>query len=237
MMRPKHTVTRTGAVASGGARFVAASSNSKLARLKLTPAKGRPRRVRRVPVAPFIASTDVSIDKTCDDYCPFKENGCWAQAGSARFTVDKLDAAAKHVTPRAVIRNMVRLVDESFGGATVLQDDGKIGGRDLRLMNSGDFIDEVGARLGAGAAERWLARRGGAVFGFTRLWRLTKRQAFGRISILASVETVAVTHRPTPLEYRRPRRSLHAIASFCPNQENRNETHQQNQEEKQSERQ
>jgi hypothetical protein len=183
------TSTRPGLY--GGARFAPISFNSKLAAITYEATDKRPRPIVH---APFIATTEVSIEKTCGDDCPFKNNGCWAQTGFTKFMVDKLDDAAIHVAPLAVIQNMVDKLDDAFGAGCVPQD-GKCGGRDLRLMNFGDFVNTAGARLAAGAAARWLERGGGRVFGFTHAWRRIWPEAFGTISMVASVESVADVER------------------------------------------
>lgn len=45
-----------------------------------------------------------------------------------------------------------------------------------------------GGQLLAGAARRWRDRGGGAVWSFTHIWREVPREAWGAISVLASVE-------------------------------------------------
>ena len=137
--------------------------------------------------SPFVSTTDVSIAATCRDACPFKGGGCFAEAGFTRFMARRLDAAAEGLTADQVIAEEAQLIDTAFKGGRVPQD-GARGGRDLRLHVGGDVGSTLGARLLAGAAARWRDRGGGAVWSFTHAWREVPREAWGPISVLASVE-------------------------------------------------
>jgi hypothetical protein len=170
--------------ARGAARFVPRSHNRKLAPVERLLTGGRLRPKAR---APFVATTDVSIATTCSDACPFKGRGCFAEAGFTRFMARRLDAAAEGLTTDAVIAEEARLIDGAFKGGRVPQD-GARSGRDLRLHVGGDVGSVLGARLLASAARRWRDRGGGAVWSFTHAWREVPREAWGPISVLASVE-------------------------------------------------
>lgn len=173
--------------AAGTARFVAMSHNRKLAPVERLPTGSRLRPRAR---APFVSTTDVSIAATCGAACPFKGSGCFAEAGFTRFQARQLDAAAEGLTADQVIAEEARLVDGAFHGRRIPQD-GARGGRDLRLHVGGDVGSALGARLLAGAAGRWRERGGGAVWSFTHAWREVPREAWGPISVLASVERPA----------------------------------------------
>lgn len=170
--------------AAGAARFVPMSHNRKLAPLDRLHTGGRPRPRAR---GPFVSTTDVAIAATCSEACPFKGGGCFADAGFTRFTARKLDAAARSLTADQVIAEEARLIDAAFNGERVPQD-GVRGGRDLRLHVGGDVGSALGARLLAGAAGRWRDRGGGAVWSLTHAWREVPREAWGPISVLASIE-------------------------------------------------
>ena len=170
--------------AAGAARFVPKSLNRKLASVELIPTGGRPRPQAR---GPFVSTTDASIAATCSSACPFKGSGCFAQGGLTQFTAKRLDEAARGLTADQVIAEEVRLIDSAFNSGRVPQD-GARGGRDLRLHVGGDIGSTLGAQLLAGAAGRWRDRGGGAVWSFTHTWRDVPREAWGPISVLASVE-------------------------------------------------
>jgi hypothetical protein len=138
---------------------------------------------------PLVASTYVSIERTCPASCPFKGAGCYAEAGFTRVLGQRLDRDAAEVTPLRIAKAEADLIDAAWPKG--VPQDGARGGRDLRLHVGGEFPSEGGARVVAGAVARWLERGGGAVWSFTHRWRQIARAAFGRISVLASCETAA----------------------------------------------
>lgn len=187
---PKFAKARPKTDARDGARFTEKSSNTILARVEVVPAGkggGRPKLIVRPP---FVSSTSTSIKSTCPDTCPLKANGCYVTSGRMAFGAQTLDREAMGRTPEEVIAEEVRLIDGAFGGGRIPQDGAK-GGRDLRVHVAGDVGSTAGARLLAGAAERWIARGGGRPWIYTHWWREIPREAFGRtLSVLASVERV-----------------------------------------------
>jgi hypothetical protein len=168
------------------ARLQKKSRDKKLAPVAFVD-RGPGRKPEPVPVGPFAASTYASIALTCPTSCPMKGAGCYAQAGAAQRLVRQLDAAAVGRTPEDVIADEVREIDDASKRG--VPQDGARGGRDLRLHVGGDVGSEAGARLLKAAARRWRARGGGSVWTFTHLWREIPREAFGEISVLASVES------------------------------------------------
>jgi hypothetical protein len=170
---------------SGGARFVPETCNRKLAPTDRSRRANGKRGLKALP--PFVSITDVTIAATCSDECPFKSSGCYASEGFTKRTGQQLDADARGRSSDQVIAAEVRLIDRSFRRGVVPQD-GSRGGRDLRLHVGGDVGSTYGAELLACATDRWLARGGGSVWTFTHWWRQIPRVAFGRNSVLASVE-------------------------------------------------
>lgn len=161
-----------------------ASSNRKLAPQRQVDVDGRQ---RNVPIGPFVSSTYVSIEATCPTDCPYRGNGCYAQAGMTVSSLDRV-AVRKQWTGIATIDAEVAAIDGLF--VRGVPQDGARGGRDLRLHVSGDAATPAGARRLAAAAERWQARGGGAVWTFTHLWKKIPRIDWGPIAIMASVETM-----------------------------------------------
>jgi hypothetical protein len=177
--------------AIGTASFVRASANRKLSPVAYDFSGLRP---RSMLMGPFASATNASVAATCSDGCPFKSGGCYTTGGSTRYLVDRLDAAAVGCSADQVIAEQARLIDAAFDGGSVPQD-GANGGRDLRLNVAGDVGSTVGALLLAGAAQRWSARGGGHVWTFTHTWEEISRDAWGSISVLASVECAADIER------------------------------------------
>lgn len=172
--------------------FRPVSSNVKLSPVDHVP-NGRPGAYRSFairPRPPFVSSTYVSIDKTCPDSCAFKGNGCMAESGFTRVLGLRLDLAAIGLTGEDVARQEAQVIDLAFGGRAI-PGDGLGGRRDLRLHVGGDVASEEAARILAAVAARWRARGGGTVWTFTHRWREIAREAWGSISVLASVETIA----------------------------------------------
>lgn len=141
-----------------------------------------------MPLGPFVVTTSVSISATYSDSCALKNNGCYAQTGFTGISVRKLDEAAHGFSSEEVIRLEAQAIKRSFRGGLVPQD-GARGGRDLRLHVFGDAGSEAGAGLLGEAAQHYKARRGGSVWTFTEQWQHIRRDAWGPISVLASVTT------------------------------------------------
>lgn len=175
---------------SKGVSFIPRAANRKLApveEIRLPNGRSRFR-----PLGPFVSCTYVSIQRTCQDSCTFKNgNGCFAEAGYTGPLVRALDESAAWLHGVDVAREEARVLDAAFGSGPVPQDGGKYGtaGRDLRLHISGDAFDEKSALALAGAAQRWRDRGGGAVWAYTHSWRVIPVAAWGCISVLASCET------------------------------------------------
>ena len=163
----------------------AASANRKLSPIRVETANSG--RARFVPTGPFCVSTYVSISGTCPRSCPFRDNGCFAQAGQSHLTMGRLDrAAARH-----------QALDITRGEAAALEamwkkgvpQDGARGGRDLRLHVGGDASCERGARALGDAVASLQSRGLGSAWTYTHRWRHIDRSAWGPISVLASCET------------------------------------------------
>jgi hypothetical protein len=188
-------------VRGGGAVFHPLSCNSKLGKTSIDRSRGGRGRDLRA-VAPFVASTRVSIEATCPDSCPFKEAGCYERAGFTGPLTRELDQAARGFTADAVIATETSLIDSAFHGGQVPQD-GARGGRDLRLHVGGDVSSARGAKMLARAASRWRARGGGSVWTFTARWRTIGRESWGEhISVLASVQSVGAAQAAIERGYR-----------------------------------
>lgn len=166
------------------------SANPKLSptRREWTPQN----RWRFVPTGPYCASTYASIEHTCPNTCPYKGNGCFAQAGAQHLTMGRLSARAKAWDWSALEISFAEgeLIDRFHPGGA--PQDGARGGRDVRLHVGGDVSCRLGAIALAVAASRYRRRGGGAVWTYTHRWREIRRTAWGNaISVLASVETEA----------------------------------------------
>lgn len=188
---------RTGGLSGIGARFLNATADRKLAPVRLEPHKGKP---RPVPAGPFCSATYVSIAKSCPSSCRFRDGACYVTAGFTAPLSRALDDSAHRSTGDQVIDAESALLEGAFRRAQVPQD-GARGGRDLRLHIGGDVPSETALQRLAWAVDTWLYRGGGAVWTFTHRWRELRRSVWGRISVLASVETVAEANAARRLGY------------------------------------
>jgi hypothetical protein len=126
--------------------------------------------------------TYVSIEKSCPSSCKLKDSGCYAQVGNVAIHLRKLDKTAHKKTALDVARDEARAIDESYGGGPVPKD------RILRLHVSGDCRTKRSAQILAAAIRRWKRRGGGNVWTYTHSWRTIPRDAWGDISVFASIE-------------------------------------------------
>ena len=146
-------------------------------------------RNRFVPTGPYCASSYTSIAATCPSACPFRDNGCFAQAGASHLTMGKLDRAGRRTTGLEVTLAEAAKLNRLW--VRGVPQDGARGGRDLRLHVGGDTSCTRGAEALAGAVLRLRNRGLGDCWTYTHAWRTIPRNAFGSISVLASCETPA----------------------------------------------
>ncbi len=175
-------------VRRGPVAFYPKSANRKLSMVEMVDYAPGGRWKRPIPQPPFVCSTRVSIAATCPTTCRFKNNGCYEQVGITTALSRSLDAAAVGMLPDAVSQLEADVIDAQWVDG--VPQDGAEGGRDLRLHVGGDVPSEAGARLLAGAAERWAARGGGSIWTYTHRWGEIPIDAWGpKIRVLASCET------------------------------------------------
>lgn len=136
-----------------------------------------------------VAVTYASIEQTCPSTCALKKTGeCYATGGHVGLVVNRLDKAGD-TTPLAVARQEAAAIDAAFKGGPIPQD-GARGGRDLRLHVSGDCRTASAARTVAAAVARYKERGGEAAWSYSHAWKTVPREAWGSISILASIDKI-----------------------------------------------
>ena len=135
---------------------------------------------------------------SCPDSCPFKgtpeEPGpCYAEHGPQAWTTRRLNRSTE-TDPEAIAREEAAAIDRvRFKGTDTPNRPGgnPRPGTPMRIHIVGDATTDGAARILSDAAERYRARGGGPVWGYTHAWREVSRAAWGAVSILASVETGA----------------------------------------------
>lgn len=157
-----------------GAIYVEGSKNSKLVGSK--PIDG----------------TYCSIRNTCSPICPLKEDGtCYAGLSYVGMINKRLESRARQGSPLNLARAEAACIDAAYNGGSIPE------GRDLRLHISGDSRSIKGTRILAKAVDRWLARNGRTAFSYTHSWAHVPRSTWGKVSVLASIEStdqVAAVH-------------------------------------------
>lgn len=188
----------------GGAIFTFNTNNTKIGRIATEATKLI--KDRRHAWGPFVSVTTVSVIATCDARCRWYDKGCYAQKEYGRQTDLTLGAGSGPGAALQVMRDEVALIDERANPE----------GRALRLHEGGDVSCVEGAKLLAGAAQRWRERgepRGSAVWTYTHKWRSIPREAWGPIHVFASIETPIDGPKAVALGYQ-PALVLEAPRSF-----------------------
>ncbi len=126
-----------------------------------------------------VAATYAPISKTCPANCPLRDNGCYAQSGNVGFKVRRteeysadLDGDTVAILEGDEIADLAR--HAPFGHA-------------LRIHVSGDATTAFRATQMARGAFFWP----GKVWSYTHAWGSVPRASWGRVSVLASCETLA----------------------------------------------
>lgn len=138
------------------------------------------------------AATYVSTKASCPK-CPLQGRGCYAESGRMGIHVARLNAAAEGVSRLQAAQAEAQAIDQ---GAV-------LGALPLRLHVAGDAATSQAAKIVAAAAARYQARGGGQPWTYTHAWRKVPRKAWGRVSVLASIERIedgakALTHGYAP---------------------------------------
>lgn len=128
-----------------------------------------------------VDATYSSIASTCPDTCASKRDGsCYAMGGRVALTVRRLDSEG--LAPLAAAKREASAIDSSYKG-------GPVPSRALRLHVSGDAKTVAATKVLASAVGRWLDRGGSHAWTYTHAWNKVPRSAWGRVSVLASVDT------------------------------------------------
>lgn len=126
-----------------------------------------------------VAATYAPIAQTCPVSCPLRDNGCYAKSGNVGFTVNRLERtlAGLNGDTCAVlegdeIAHMARYAPANHA---------------MRIHVSGDATTDFRARQMARGAKVWP----GPIWSYTHAWADVDRQSWGRVSVLASCESIA----------------------------------------------
>ena len=114
---------------------------------------------------------------SCPPDCCFLGSGCYAESGPQGWVTKRLNKAALGATPVEVAH---------AEAAEIRKLTGKL---PLRLHVVGDCPDAESARIVSAAADEYREKHGQPVWTYTHAWRTVPREAWGKVSVLASCET------------------------------------------------
>jgi len=129
-----------------------------------------------------VSATYAPIDATCPASCPLKEAGCYAKTGNVGFQVRRLEREFAGLNGDTLAELEASEI-ESQGKR--LKSEGI--SKPLRIHVSGDATSDRRASALGRAAAHWP----GPVWSYTHAWRDVSRASWGRVSVLASVETLS----------------------------------------------
>lgn len=148
-----------------------------------------------------IACTYVPIENSCSDKCQLKKHKiCYAKQSFVGMINHRLEQASKALTPIDIAKAEAKAIINSFKGKPIPQD-GKFGGRDLRLHVSGDSRTKAGTKILSFAAQNYINRGGGKVYTYTHSWHNQPRKQWGKISVLASLDNYKDAPKARALGY------------------------------------
>lgn len=122
---------------------------------------------------------------TCPASCPMKKSGsCYACLGMVGIINRRLGRRQKvakqsHIATAKAEAKLIRQIDRKT---------------DLRIHTSGDCKSPKAARIVSSAAEDFMIKSGGAAWTYTHAWRDVPREAWGKVSVVASCEKLADVH-------------------------------------------
>ncbi|WP_295454354.1 hypothetical protein [uncultured Thiodictyon sp.] len=123
-------------------------------------------------------STTYASLQTCPKDCPFlKSKSCYAMMGPCAVTKDRIGAKRAN-SKLSIAKQEARAIDTLSGRWP------------LRIHTIGDCSTAAAARTVAKAAKRFMAKHNEAAYTYTHAWRTVPRSAWGKVSVLASCETV-----------------------------------------------
>lgn len=114
---------------------------------------------------------------TCPSSCILRGNGCYAENPPMRWGVTQ-HVNLERVSSAKLFRYEAKQIDELTTTTP------------LRLGVVGDVPRKQDALTLSHAAERYQKRGGGPVWAYTRWWKRVPRTAWGKVSVLASCDSV-----------------------------------------------
>ncbi len=128
-------------------------------------------------------SATYATQATCPNSCKLRGNGCYAENGAVGvFHTSKLNKSRDSQLP---VEELAMIEAVGIAGLT-----GKL---PMRIHVVGDATTDGAARLLSSAAEYHTRKHGQPVWTYTHAHREVERKSWGKVSVLASCETVEET--------------------------------------------
>ena len=125
-------------------------------------------------------ATTYAGQRACPASCPFMGKGCYAEKGHMGIHTRRLNSAPK-ISKRAMAQAEADAIDAIR----------PVAGLPMRLHVVGDCATPEAARIVSAAAERYTERGGGPAWTYTHAHARVPREAWGKVSVLASVHSPA----------------------------------------------
>lgn len=128
------------------------------------------------------SATYVSVEASCPTDCAQRDAGCYAQMGNVGIHVRRMDRSSteQHKKNARIAAN----AEAKLLQAAIAKNEHTL---PLRLHVSGDCRTPSAAKIVSSAASRWKNR----VWTYTHSWKRVPRSAWGKVSVLASVDCPA----------------------------------------------
>jgi len=122
------------------------------------------------------ASTTYSGLNTCPSDCPLRKGGCYGMCGPVGIIFRRLSDMK---------RSHIREAKSEAAGILKLS-----GEKDLRIHTTGDCRSNESAKIISSAAQTYTKIQDRKAWTFTHAWKAVSRKSWGKVSVLASCETL-----------------------------------------------
>lgn len=126
-----------------------------------------------------VAATYAPIAQTCPASCPLRNNGCYAQSGNVGFKVRRTEEYSDGMNGDTVATLEGDEIADMAAHSPA--------GHAMRIHVSGDATSDYRALQMARGASVW----NGPIWSYTHAWAEVSRISWGRVSVLASCETLS----------------------------------------------
>lgn len=125
--------------------------------------------------------TYAPIEQTCPNSCSMKkDNLCYAAIGFVGIHNQRAIKKAKKLSKVEIAKFEAKEILKNINTQSKL----------LRLHVSGDSETKTGTKILSKASEKWIDNTNGRVWTYTHAWKNVPRSYWGKVSVLASVDSL-----------------------------------------------